>query len=84
MKVHTPLCPECGESARGTVERLGGCAQFAGEPNADTPVEYSGWTEIWWDEQHTVLQVEDTPEGPENLPLVCCPNGHSWPSQIDW
>jgi hypothetical protein len=84
MKLHKPTCPECGEPARGTVERLCGCAEFAGEPGPDTPVEYSGWTEIWWDEQRTVHQKKGAPEGPDNLPLVCCPNGHSWPTAIDW
>ena len=34
--------------------------------------------------QRTVLEHEDKPEGPENRPLVCCPNGHTWPTVIDW
>jgi hypothetical protein len=86
MKLHKPLCPDCGEPAHGTVERLAGYAQFVGEPGPETSVEYSGWTEIWWDEQHTVHQKDDrnVPEGPDNLPLVCCPNGHTWPTAIDW
>ena len=83
MKIHQPQCPECGEPARGTLERLCGCAEFAGEPGPDTPVEYSGWTEIWWDEQRSVHE-KDAPEGPDNLPLVCCENGHSWPTPMDW
>ena len=83
MKLHKPLCPECGEPAHGTVERLSGYAQFT-PLKEDGSTEYSGWTEIWWDEQRTVHQKEDAPEGPDNLPLVCCPNGHDWPTAIDW
>ena len=30
MKLEKPLCPECGEPAVGTLERLKGCAQFEG------------------------------------------------------
>ena len=84
MKLHTPLCPECSEPAHGTVERLSGYAAFAGVPGTDSQVDYSGWTEIWWDEQRTVHQNDDAAEGPDNLPLVCCSNGHSWPTAIDW
>ena len=84
MKLHTPNCPECNAPAQGTVERLTGYAQFTGEPGPDTAVEYSGWTEIWWDEQRTVRQNEDAPAGPDNLPLVCCPSSHTWPTAIDW
>ena len=83
MKLHKPLCPECGEPAHGTVERLSGYAQFT-PLKEDGSTEYSGWTEIWWDEQRTVHQKEDGPEGPDNLPLVVCPNGHDWPTAINW
>jgi hypothetical protein len=84
MKLHNPNCPECGEPAHGTVERLTGYAQFASQPGPDVAIEYSGWTEIWWDEQRTIHQKDDAPEAPDNLPLVCCPNGHTWPTAIDW
>ena len=84
MELHTPLCPECGEPAHGTVERLSGYAAFADVPGPDVQVDYSGWTEIWWDEQRTVHQNDDAVKGSDNLPLVCCSNGHSWPTAIDW
>ena len=84
MKLHTPSCPECGEPANGTLEHLTGRADFNIEPGLGIDVDYGGWTEIWWDEQRTVLEHEDKPEGPENRPLVCCPNGHTWPTVIDW
>jgi hypothetical protein len=83
MKLHKPICPECGEPANGTVERLSGRADFS-PPGADGTTEYTGWTEIWWDEQRTAHQKDRAPEGPNNLPLVCCPNGHEWPTAIDW
>ena len=84
MKLHEPLCPECGEPAKGTLEQLSGRADFNIDPGPGVDVDYGGWTEIWWDEQRTVLEHEDKPEGPENRPLVCCPNGHTWPTVIDW
>jgi hypothetical protein len=85
MKVHQPCCPECGSPAIGTLERLSGVAMFGeGVAAPDLDVEYSGWAEIWWDEQSTVHQNEDAPESPVNLPLVCCAQGHNWPSSIDW
>jgi hypothetical protein len=48
MRIHTPLCPKCGEPAKGTVERLAGRADFDREPHPGIDVEYSGWTEVWW------------------------------------
>ena len=82
MRLSDPLCPECGEPACGTVERLSGYAEFLGVPGTDDEIEYSGWTEIWWDEQRTVQQNENAPPGPDNLPLVCCANGHVWATGI--
>lgn len=82
MKLHVPNCPTCGLPARGTVERLIGVAVFGGEPEPDGEVEYFGETEICWDDQRTMLQRDSKPKGPDNLPLVCCENGHDWPTQI--
>ncbi len=84
MRLHSPLCPKCGAPARGTLDRLPGRADFNMEPGVDVDVEYGGNTEIWWDEQRTVLEHDDEPEGPTNRPIVCCHNGHTWPSVIDW
>ena len=83
MRLHKPICPQCGELAIGTVERLSGRAEFT-PVQEDGTTEYSGWTEIWWDEQKTVHQDNEAPESAENLPLVICCNGHDWPSPIDW
>lgn len=83
MKIHLPHCPECGDLAIGTVERLSGRAEVI-PLGDDGTTEYSGWTEVWWDEQRTAHQNEDSPESPDNLPLVCCEHGHEWPTRIDW
>ncbi len=83
MKLHTPLCPECGAPAQGTLERISGRADFNIDPGPDVEVEYGGETDIWWDEQRTVLERDDAPESPTNRPVVCCPNGHTWATVID-
>jgi len=46
MRLHTPLCPECGEPANGTLERLTGRADFDGVPGTDTDVGHGGWTDV--------------------------------------
>jgi len=83
MRLHMPLCPECGKPANGTLERLTGRADFDGVPGPGTDVEHGGWTDIWWDDQRTALERDGEPEGPDNRPMVCCENGHVWPTAID-
>jgi len=83
MKIHTSLCSKCGEPAYGTLEIIHGCACI-GEPDDDGVTDYTGYTDVWWDDQKTVLQFPDRDPGPDNLPLVCCRNGHTWPTQIEW
>jgi hypothetical protein len=83
MRIHNPNCPECGAPAIGAVERLSGRAELL-PLGDDGTTEYSGWTEVCWNEQRTAHQDDSRPEGPTNLPLVCCPNGHTWPTAIDW
>lgn len=84
MKLHIPNCPKCGEPARGTLELLIGRADL--DPHADggDAFEYSGWTEIFWNEQRTLHEKDHEPEGPDNRPLVCCVNEHTWATAIDW
>ena len=67
-----PTCPECGERPRGTIEELKGVAEFKDDPD----LEYSGHTEIWWDEQRSVR----TPDG--KVILICSECGHEWPSEM--
>jgi hypothetical protein len=83
MRIHNPNCPECGAPASGTVEHLCGRAEFIALSD-DGTTDYSGWTEVFWNEQRTAHQDDSRPESPDNLPLVCCDNGHSWPTLIDW
>ena len=63
------FCPECGEMARGSLETVAGVAEFELAP--DGAVRYTGYTDVWWDEQRTVAD-----EG-GNVRLVC-PQGHDW------
>ena len=67
-------CPECGQPPRGTVERVAGCAEFImpedGE-EAGFDFQYSGYTEVWLDELHTVEDENGKVE-------LVCPDGHCW------
>jgi hypothetical protein len=83
MRLLAPLCPECGEPANGTLERLTGRADFDGVPGPGIDVGYGGWTDVWWDDQRTALEQDSEPRGPDNRPMVCCANGHVWPTAID-
>ena len=69
MRLEPLFCPECGEMARGTLETVSGVAEF--ELAQDGAVEYTGYTDVWWDEQRTLAD-----EG-GNIRLVC-PKGHDW------
>lgn len=82
MVLKDPFCPECGEPANGTLERLSGRADFDKVPGHGVDVEFGGWTEVCWDDQRTLLEREGEPEGPDNRPLACCANGHTWPTEI--
>ncbi len=84
MKLQTPFCPQCGAPAQGTLERLCGRADFNVDPGPGVEVEYGGDTKIWWDEQRTVLEQDDEPETPTNRPIVCCSEGYTWPTIIEW
>jgi len=71
----TPLiCPTCQAPARGTVERLTGVALLS-EPDADGRVEYTGWTDVWWDEQRSVTDKRG------RVRLICHA-GHEWWAEI--
>ncbi len=69
MRFSPIRCPECGQTARGTVEVLAGCAEF--EVRGDGEAVYSGYTEVWWDEQRS----ERNEAGRVHL---VCPSGHDW------
>ncbi len=74
MKLETRACPECMAPARGTVERLAGVAEFTEQRHGS--VEYSGYTDVWWDESETVR------DDAGRLQLIC-PSGHTWFSQVE-
>jgi hypothetical protein len=68
-------CPVCGEPVRGTLEALKGCALLT-EPDANGKCAWAGETEIWWDEQRTVMDAD-------GCVTLLCPNGHAWLSACD-
>jgi hypothetical protein len=74
MKFDEPKCPECGDPPRGTIERLQGVAELFPE-DAENTFEYSGTTDVWWDEQRSVRDRQ----GRVNL---VCHDGHEWFSKV--
>jgi hypothetical protein len=74
MKFETPKCPECGEDLRGTIESVKGVAELSLQDDGET-FEYSGSTDVWWDEQRAIRDHE----GRVNL---ICHNGHDWFSKV--
>ena len=64
-----PICPECGEPARGTLEVVQGVALVDPDPETGKPV-YAGETDIDWDSQQTVQRA--------GKPVWVCSCGHEW------
>ena len=73
LKIQIPNCPECKSPARGTVETIPACAEF--ERCSRGIAEYSGETEISWDEQETNRDSKGRVE-------LVCENGHQWFSKM--
>jgi len=74
MHIEQPMCPECGELVKGTVEVLSDMSLLlVGE---DGTAEYEGETKIWWDEQKAVLDAD-------GRATLICENGHEWQSYLD-
>lgn len=69
-RLRPATCPECGQPALGTLERVDAVAQIEGFDAEGDPV-YVGETEIDWD-----TQVNQT-DADGNL-LVICPSLHIW------
>ena len=65
-------CPECGQSAQGTVDTIPGLALLAFDDNGNA--EYNGETKIDWNNQ-TTLHDESGRD------LLECPAGHQWPAE---
>ena len=76
MRFDPITCPEhaCGETARGTLERLSGVALL--DVHQDGTADYAGDTEIFWDEQRSVRDEQG------KVTLIC-PNGHDWNATVD-
>ena len=66
-------CPTCGSDPRGTLETVTGIALIQRQGNQH--FEYSGETDMLWDEQHTVK----TSDGRVTL---LCPHGHAWQTRM--
>jgi hypothetical protein len=75
MKISCPKCPECGGLAIGTLEELEAWARLDFDDNGEA--EYSGYTEVIWETQRTVVNIED-----ETVTLEC-EAGHQWRSKMD-
>lgn len=74
MIIRNPKCPTCGQLAVGTVEKIVGVALVI--HSDDDTQEYEGTTEIDWNAQQTERDNND-------LPFVCCDNGHQWATEIE-
>lgn len=69
MRFNPIECPECGKTARGTLEHLSGVALLG--VYEDGTADYEGDTEVFWDEQRSVQDEQG------RVTLVCS-NGHDW------
>lgn len=49
MRFDKPTCPECGEEAEAILDMVPGLARIGAHD--DGTFEYSGETDIWWDDQ---------------------------------
>ena len=73
MKIKQHICPECGGIATGTLELLPGVAGL--DIEEDGSAEYSGETDVQWDNQTTVMR--------DGKYVLTCHNGHEWTSEIE-
>jgi hypothetical protein len=74
LKIEIPNCPQCGLAARGTVEKLTACAEF--EYADDGTIEYSGFTDPFWNEQKSVYDKSGRIE-------LVCDDLHFWFSKME-
>lgn len=74
MKIKIPICPECGQPAKGTLDSVLAIARFGGIA-PDGVCEYEGTTEVLWDTQDTLRDAGQI--------RLICPNGHDWPSLVE-
>lgn len=100
MKYGTPNCPTCGKIAMGECDYTPGCAETwppedTLKADATTEFEYAGETDMFWDGQLNVNEVEASflrpfaqrsPEIAERVDFLDkhirlqCHAGHEWDS----
>jgi len=65
-------CPECGQTAKGTLETVPGLALLVFDDSGDA--DYEGETVINWNNQAS--QHDET-----GRDILECPEGHQWPAE---
>lgn len=64
-------CPKCGETARGTLEQLEGCAELTFLP--DGTCEHNGFTDVFYDSSATKQE--------SGRDMLVCRCGETWASR---
>jgi hypothetical protein len=67
-------CPQCGQSAAGTVETVPGLALLTIDESGQA--EYAGETTIDWNGQTSCRDQS-------GKAILECPDGHQWPAERD-
>ena len=68
-----PSCPDCGETARGTLEVVQGVALVHADPETGRPV-YAEQTDVDWSSQQVVRR--------EGRPVWVCSCGNEWTADV--
>lgn len=68
-------CPKCGAAPEGTIDQLKGLAVLD-EPNEDGSFDYSGTTQVWWNDQCTITDKK-------GRVALMCENNHEWFAKKD-
>jgi len=71
MRFDPWTCPQCGQTAKGTLDTISGVALLTFDEQGNA--EYSGQTDVCWDDQTSV--VDD-----RGRVRLLCPDGHQWPA----
>ena len=74
MRFNPWKCPECDQTATGTVELIRGLALLMFDEQGDA--DYEGETKVDWDSQTSLLDARDQV-------TLECPNGHQWQAIAD-
>ena len=74
MRFDPPLCPQCRQLAKGTLETIPGLALLLFDEDGNA--EYAGGTDVCWDGQQPIRDERG------RVRLIC-PDGHQWPAVTD-